>query len=64
MRRSRIEFDGGDRFLSFLEVAMMGVINRRSTMLEIREHYVLDDAGLPIAVQILIAQFERLLEML
>ncbi len=64
MRRYRIEFDGGDRFLSFLEITMGGVINRRSTMLEIREHYGLDDAGLPIAIPIPVAQFERLLEML
>ncbi len=33
-------------------------------MLEIRQRYVLDDARLPIAIQIPIAQFERLLEML
>jgi hypothetical protein len=32
-------------------------------MLEICQHYVLDDAGMPIAVQIPIAQFEALLKL-
>ncbi len=32
-------------------------------MLEIRQRYVLNDAGKPIAVQIPIAQFETLLQM-
>jgi len=33
-------------------------------MLEIREHYVLDATGVPIAIQIPIEQFEALLDML
>lgn len=32
-------------------------------MLEIVQHYILDDAGEPIAIQIPIAQFEALLKM-
>jgi hypothetical protein len=35
-----------------------------SKMLEIHQRYVLDDTGIPIAVQIPIAQFETLLGML
>ncbi len=32
-------------------------------MLEIHQHYVLDDTGTPIAIQIPIAQFEALLKL-
>jgi hypothetical protein len=57
-----------DRSLPVYQTQTIAMIKDRksleSKMLEIHQRYVLDDTGIPIAVQIPIAQFETLLGML